>query len=218
MGRILSVAVFLSGEGTTCDALAELAAGGHLPARLAVVLADRPHAPGIERARHRGIATAVRPLHGADRATWSAETDALLRERNAELVVLAGFLGILPASFVRRWAGRIINVHPSLLPKYGGPGMYGPRVHTAVLADGARETGATVHVVTDDVDAGPILLQESIPVVAGDDAGALRERLRPVEVRLLAEAIRRFADGDWPLPYAADGRAPTSRGRPTGTG
>jgi phosphoribosylglycinamide formyltransferase 1 len=215
MGRILPVAVFLSGEGTTCDALAELIAGGHLPARLVMVLADRPHAPGIERARHRGIPTAVRPLHGADRATWATGSDALLRERNAELVVLAGFLGILPPAFVRRWEGRIINVHPSLLPKYGGPGMYGARVHAAVLADAAPETGATVHVVTDQVDAGPILLQERIPVAPGDDGASLRERLRPVEVRLLAEAIRRFANGDLPLPYSLDGAAPTSRRAPT---
>lgn len=216
MGRILPIAVFLSGEGTTCDALAELVAGGHLPARLGIVVSDRPHAPGIERARHRGMPTAVRPLHGADRAAWSVETDALLHERNVELVVLAGFLGILPAEFVHRWSGRIINVHPSLLPRFGGAGMYGPKVHAAVLAAGSRETGATVHVVTDQVDAGPVLLQERIPVLPDDDVGTLRERLRPVEVKLLAEAIRRFADGDWPLPYSADGRSPTTRRTPAG--
>lgn len=216
MGRILPIAVFLSGEGTTCDALAELIAGGHLPARLVLVLADRPHAPGIERARHRGVPTAVRPLHGADRSSWSEATDVLLHERGAELVVLAGFLGILPPDFVRRWAGRVINVHPSLLPKYGGAGMYGPRVHAAVLADAAPQTGATVHVVTEQVDAGPILLQETIPVLPGDDVRALRQRVRPVEVRLLAETIRRFADGEWALPYSADPRTPRSRRAPSG--
>lgn len=208
MGRVLPIAVFLSGEGTTCDALAELVAGGHLPARIVLVLSDRPHAPGIERARHRGLATAVRPLHGADRARWAQDVDALARDRGAELLVLAGFLGILPTELVGRWEGRVINVHPSLLPHYGGAGMYGHRVHAAVLADGVRETGATVHVVTDAIDAGPILLQERLPVLPRDEVTALRERLRPVEVRLLAEAIRRFADGEWPLPYSTEGPPP----------
>lgn len=208
MGRVLPIAVFLSGAGTTCDALAELIAGGHLPARVVLVLSDRPHAPGVERARHRGLATAVRPLHGTEPAQWSTQIDALLGERGVELVVLAGFLGILPRELVRAWAGRVINVHPSLLPRHGGPGMYGPRVHAAVLAAGESETGATVHLVTDELDAGPILLQERVAVLPGDDVGALRERLRPVEVRLLADAIRRFADGDWPLPYVVGGASP----------
>lgn len=218
MGRVLPIAVFLSGEGTTCDALAELVAGGHLPARLVLVLSDRPYAPGIERARHRGLATAVRPLHGADPTQWSQGTDALLRERGAELIVLAGFLGILPGEVVRAWAGRILNVHPALLPRHGGPGMYGRRVHAAVLAAGDSETGATVHVVTEAVDAGPVLLQERVPVLAKDDPTTLRERLRPVEVRLLAEAIRRFADGEWPLPYTSAGASRAARGPESGPG
>lgn len=216
MARVLPIAVFLSGEGTTGDALAELAAGGHLAARLVLVLSDRPHAPGIERARLRGIPTAVRPLHGAAPATWADETDALLRERGTELVILAGFLGILPPELVRRWEGRVINVHPSLLPRFGGNGMYGRRVHAAVLASHAAESGATVHVVTETVDAGPILLQERVPVLPRDDVMSLRERLHPVEVRLLAEAIRRFADGDWPLPYSPVGPSRAPQGPPGG--
>jgi phosphoribosylglycinamide formyltransferase-1 len=208
MGRILPLAVFLSGEGTTCDALADLAAGGHLSARIALVLSDRPHAPGIERARHRGLPTAVRPLHGSDPQRWSEETDPLLHERGAELVVLAGFLGIVPAEFVRRWRGRIINVHPSLLPLHGGAGMYGAHVHQAVLDGNDRQSGATVHLVTEAIDAGPILLQESIPVLPEDTVTSLRDRLRPVETRLLAETIRRFAEGEWPLPHPTPGPVP----------
>ncbi|MCI4337108.1 MAG: phosphoribosylglycinamide formyltransferase [Thermoplasmata archaeon] len=215
MARVLSLAVFLSGEGTTCDALADQSAGGHLPARIALVLSDRPHAPGIERARHRGLPTAVRPLHGVDPGLWSSEIDALLHDRGVELVVLAGFLGIVPPELVRRWNGRILNVHPSLLPKYGGPGMYGAHVHRAVLADGEAESGATVHLVTDALDAGPILLQEAVPVQPGDTIDRLRDRLRPVETRLLSEAIRRFAEGDWTLPYpvppASEAARPSDR-------
>ncbi len=201
MTRVLPVAVFLSGEGTTFDALAEAIAGGHLPARIALVLSDRPHAPGIERARHRGLPTAVRPLHGVPPEAWSAQVDALLREKGVELVVLAGFLAILPGAFVARWRGRTINVHPARLPEFGGPGMYGLKVHAAVLAAQERESAATVHLVTEGVDAGPVLLSEPVPVKPDDTPESLRDRIRPVERRLLAEAIRRFADGEWPLPH-----------------
>ncbi len=210
MGRVLPLAVFLSGEGTTFDALAEAIAGGHLPARIALVLSDRTHAHGIERARHRGLPTAVRPLHGVPVEVWSAQVDGLLREKGVELVVLAGFLSILPAPFLARWRGRVINVHPGPLPEYGGPGMYGLHVHRAVLEAGERETAATVHLVTEAVDAGPVLLTEAVPVEAGDTPESLRDRLRPVERRLLADAIRRFADGEWALPHPLAAHAPAS--------
>ena len=201
MGRTLAVSVFLSGEGTTFDALAEAIAGGHVPARITLVLSDRPHAPGIERARHHGLPTAVRPLRGVAPERWSREVSSLLTERNVELVVRAGFLAILPDPFVEAWRGRIVNVHPSLLPAHGGPGMYGLRVHSSVLAAGEKETGASIHLVTREVDGGPVLLQETVPVEPGDTPDSLRDRVRPVERRLLGEAIRRFADGEWPLPH-----------------
>ena len=201
MARPLPIAVFLSGEGTTFDALAEAITGGHLPARIALVVSDRPHAPGIERARLHGLSTAVRALRGLASERWSSEVDGLLTERGVELVVLAGFLAVLPPEFVARWGGRIINVHPSLLPEHGGKGMYGRRVHAAVLEAGEAESGATVHLVTNDVDGGPRLLQERVRVEPGDTPESLRERIRPVERRLLAEVIRRFADGEWPLPH-----------------
>jgi phosphoribosylglycinamide formyltransferase-1 len=118
-----------------------------------------------------------------------------------ELIVLAGFLAILPEPFVRRWRGRIINLHPSLLPQFGGPGMYGRRVLDAVLQSGSRETGATVHLVTEIVDGGPILGQARVPVLPGDTPESLRERMRPVEVGLLSEVVNRFADRSFSLPY-----------------
>ncbi len=201
MARHLPIAILVSGEGTTLEALAELVGGDHLPARIALVVADRPHAPAIERARRRGLPTIVLPTHGVDPARWSRDLTRELEAKGAELVVLAGFLTILPPDWVERWRGRAINVHPSLLPKYGGPGMYGPRVHRAVLAAGERETGATVHLVTGDVDGGPPIAQDRIPVAAGETPETLRDRLRPLEVALLAETIRRFAEGSLPLPY-----------------
>src|SRR5580658_5733608 len=148
MARTLAIGVLLSGEGTTLDALAEMAAGGHLPAQFVLVVADRPHAPGIERARVRGLPTLVLPTHGVDPERWGARLTQELSDRGVELVILAGFLSILPPSWVARWNGRAINLHPSLLPRYGGPGMYGRKVLEAVLAARERTTGATVHLVT----------------------------------------------------------------------
>jgi phosphoribosylglycinamide formyltransferase-1 len=215
----LPIAVLVSGEGTTLDALADLAEAGRLPADIRLVVSDRPHAPALEKARRHGIATLVLPSRGVDPETWVRRLTEVLEENGVELVVLAGFLTILPRSWTERWRGRALNIHPALLPKHGGPGMYGTRVHDAVLAAHETETGATVHLVTGDVDRGRTLAQERVPVLPDDTPATLRERLHPVEVRLLAEAIRRFADGDWPLPYpepdvsAPEGadRSPSSR-------
>lgn len=208
MSRVLPVGVLVSGEGTTLDALAELALGHHLPARFALVVADRPHAPAIEKARRRGLPTLVLPARGVDPETWATQLTQALDARGVELVVLAGFLTILPSSWVERWRGRAINVHPSLLPKYGGPGMYGSRVHAAVLAHREQESGATVHLVTGDLDAGPALAQMRVPVASDDTPETLRARLHPVEVDLLAQTIRRFADGTLPLPHPVAGSSP----------
>jgi phosphoribosylglycinamide formyltransferase 1 len=212
--RLLPVAFLVSGEGTTLEALAEQVAGGHLPARLALVVADRGEAPAIERARQRGLPTLVLPTRGVDAEGWGAELTRELEAQGVELVVLAGFLSILPESWVQRWHGRAINLHPSLLPRYGGPGMYGRKVLAAVLAARERSTGATVHLVTNDVDAGPALAQERVPVAPDDTVETLRARLHPVEVALIAHAIREFADGRWPLPYPDPGvSAPEGRDR-----
>jgi phosphoribosylglycinamide formyltransferase 1 len=205
MPRILTVAIFVSGEGTTFEALAERIDSGGLPARIALVVSDRPAAPAIERARRRGVDAELRPLRDAGPgADWALGLSRELDQRGVELVVLAGFLSVLPKEFVSRWPGRIINVHPSLLPKFGGPGMYGHRVHEAVLRSGDPETGVTVHLVTEAVDAGPILAQVRVPVRADDTPDALRARLHPVEVEALAATILRFAGGELPLPARND--------------
>jgi phosphoribosylglycinamide formyltransferase-1 len=213
VGRIV-LAVLASGEGTTLEAIASAVPGGYLPARIAVVVADRPHAGAIERARHRGLATAVLPFRGSDPRAWGDQLNRILRGFSVDLVVLAGFLAILPSGWVREWSGRVINLHPALLPRYGGRGMYGNRVHQAVLDHGDAETGVTVHLVTEDVDAGPILLQRRLPVLTTDTPQTLRERLRPLEHEAVLDAIRRFADGRWPLPFPqSDERAPSRESR-----
>ena len=197
----------MSGEGTTLEGLAELAAGGRLPIRICLVVSDRPKAPAIERARRRGFPAVVMPTHGVDPNVWSDRLTEELTRNGAELVVLAGFLSILPPRWVDRWSGRAINIHPALLPRHGGPGMYGMHVHRAVLAAGETESGATVHVVTNEVDGGPRVAQEKVPVLPGDTPETLRARLHPVEVGLLAETLRRFADGELPIPYTGPARA-----------
>lgn len=209
MPRRLALGVLASGEGTTLDALAEQAAGGHVPARIAIVVSDRPYAPVLEKARRRGLATAVLPLKGASPDEWAARATKVLTEAGVELVVLAGFLSILPPAFTKAWEGRAVNIHPSLLPRYGGRGLYGDRVHAAVLASGDTETGATIHLVTDDVDGGPVLVQQRVLVEPGDTPERLRHRVQAAERVALYSVIARFAEGAWPLPY----RDPSGRTR-----
>lgn len=209
MPRRLALGVLASGEGTTLDALAEQAAGGHVPARVAIVLSDRPYAPVLEKARRRGLATAVLPLKGTPPDKWAARATQILKEAGVELVILAGFLSIVPPTFTKTWEGRAINIHPSLLPRYGGKGLYGDRVHAAVLAAGDAETGATIHLVTDDVDGGPVLAQQRVMVEPGDTPERLRLRVQAAERVALYSVIAHFAEGEWPLPY----RDPSGRTR-----
>lgn len=208
----LRVGILASGEGTTFDGLAAALAPEPERVRLVLLLSDRAGAPVLERAERRGIPTAVvAPSDGGDTA-WAERITTELLAREVDLVVLAGFLAILPAPWVERWRGRAMNLHPSLLPRYGGRGMHGRRIHEAVLAAGDRETGATVHLVTGTVDGGPPVAQERLPVRPDDTPETLRERLRPVEVELLAATLRRFADGALPLPYpGGDDRARDGR-------
>lgn len=211
MARRLALGVLASGEGTTLDALAEQAAGGHVPARIALVLSDRPYAPVLEKARRRGLATAVLPLKGTPPEKWSAQATRILSDAGVELVVLAGFLSILPSSFTTAWEGRAINIHPSLLPRYGGKGLYGDKVHAAVLASGDTETGATIHLVTDEVDGGPVLVQQRVLVEPTDTPESLRLRVQAAERVALYSVIARFATGEWPLPYRPPSEGSHSR-------
>jgi phosphoribosylglycinamide formyltransferase 1 len=206
MPRVVTLAVFVSGAGTTLEGLADRIRAGQLPAQIAVVVSDRLGTGAIELARRRGLDTVVRsPRTSGSGAVWTQEIGSELERRGVELVVLAGFLAILPKEFVALYRDRILNLHPSLLPKHGGPGMYGLRVHEAVLRSGDKETGVTVHRVTDAVDGGPILLQVRVRVRPDDTPERLRTRLHPIEVQALSETIARFARDELPLP-------PRSRG------
>ncbi len=191
----IPLGVLVSGEGRTLEGLGTAIAEGRLAARIALVVSDRERAPAIERARSRGWPVEILVPHGGDHETWAETLTRRLETAGVELVVLAGFLRVLPVSWTRRWAGRAVNLHPSLLPAYGGRGLYGQRVHDAVIADGVGETGATVHWVTGEVDRGPILGQRRIAVRPGETASELAARLHPVEVALLVDVLNGLALG-----------------------
>lgn len=185
------IAVAVSGGGRSLDNLARRAARMAPPIEIALVVADRPGigAFGVA-ARHGLPILRLEPASFPDRAAWSAALFAAAEAAEAELLVLAGFLRQirLPPA----WHRRVLNIHPSLLPKYGGKGYYGERVHAAVLAAGESESGCSVHFVDDRYDEGPLLLQRRVPVLPGDDVARLAERVFAAEVEALPAAIELF--------------------------
>ena len=188
------IAVLASGRGSNLQALQE-ALTGDVPGRIAVVISDRREAGALERARTAGIAAEQVKADGSEAEALLA----LLRQHRIGLVVLAGYLKRVPEPVVAAFRGLIVNVHPALLPAFGGPGMYGRHVHEAVLASGARVTGATVHLVDEQYDHGAILAQWPVPVRAGDTPESLAARVLEVEHRLLPAVVtlccRRIAQG-----------------------
>jgi phosphoribosylglycinamide formyltransferase/phosphoribosylglycinamide formyltransferase-1 len=192
----MRLAVAVSGRGSNLDAL--LAACRRDPvADVVLVLSDRAGAGGLERARAAGVPAAVL-ADPSDASEWLA----LLEEHRIDLVVLAGYLKLVPAGVIARYRGRIVNVHPALLPAFGGPGMYGHRVHQAVLASGAAESGATVHLVDEAYDRGAVLAQARVPVLPGDDPDRLAARVLEAEHRLLPAVVLAAARAGRPVPLA----------------
>ena len=172
-------------------ALVEAAATPDYPAQIALVLSNRADADGLAYAKAKGIPTAaVDHKIYAGREEFEAVVERLLALHRIELICLAGFMRLLTPAFVGRWSGRMINIHPSLLPAYRGL-----HTHERALADGAREHGCSVHFVVPEVDAGPIIAQAAVPVLAGDDADALAARVLTEEHRLYPQALRRVAEG-----------------------
>ena len=189
--RPLRLAVLLSGSGRTLDNLLEQIAAGRLPARVETVVSSRGDVRGVRIAERAGIPVHVLPPAGRPLEEWSAAVFAACRAADADLVVMAGFLHLvrIPADF----AGRVINIHPSLLPAFGGQGFHGMHVHRAVLEQGCTVSGCTVHLVDDEYDHGRILLQETVPVLADDSPESLAARVFAAECDALPEAIRRIA-------------------------
>lgn len=191
---MLTVAVLISGGGSNLRALLEAASDPDYPARVIVVGADR-EADGFTHAEDYGIPTIMVPFEQFDtRAAWGEELLEQLSVWQPDLVVLSGLMRLLPPAVVAAWAPRLINTHPAYLPEF--PGAHGVR---DALAAGVTETGASVIVVDDGVDSGPVLAQERVPVLPGDDESSLHERIKSVERRLLIDVVRRIATGELDL-------------------
>jgi phosphoribosylglycinamide formyltransferase-1 len=183
------IAVLLSGRGSNFLAIHEAVQNGRLDAEIVCVLSNRPGAPGIERAREYGYAAHVVDHKAfANRAAHEEAVLRILDGARPDVIVLAGYMRLLSAEFVARYEGRILNIHPSLLPSF--PGV---DAQAQALAYGVKVTGCTVHIVTEEMDVGPILAQEAVPVLDGDTPETLHERIKEVEHRLYPETIRRFA-------------------------
>ena len=191
------VAILASGRGSNMAALLDAAAHPAFPARIALVLSNEPGAPALAHAADAGVpALAVphRPF-GRDREAHERAMDATLAEHGTDLVCLAGYMRLLTPWFVERWAGRMLNIHPSLLPAF--PGLH---THERALAAGCRVHGCTVHLVTPVMDEGPILAQAAIPVLPGDTADTLAARVLAQEHRLYPAALATFITGEATLP------------------
>lgn len=190
-----SIAVLVSGSGTTLQNLIDRIASGVLPARIVQVISSRPDAFGVERARKAGLAVeVVSRTDFSSREAFSERTFEVCRAAGAKLVVLAGYLQLLRIPDDYRL--KVLNIHPALLPAFGGKGMYGRHVHDAVLAYGAKVSGCTVHFVDDQYDHGPIVAQRSVDVRDDDTADALAARVFQVECELYPAVIRAVAEGD----------------------
>jgi formyltetrahydrofolate-dependent phosphoribosylglycinamide formyltransferase len=190
------IAVFASGGGTNLQAILDYleSRGDARAGSVVLVASDRANAGALERARRAGIPSAV--LKSAS-APDGCDPLALLREHKADFLALAGYLRLLPREVVAEFPSRVLNVHPALLPSFGGPGMYGERVHRAVLLSGARVSGATVHYVDEEYDRGPILAQWPVPVLADDSVSSLAARVLKVEHVLYPRVIDAVASGRW---------------------
>ena len=199
----MRVAVAVSGRGSNLEALLRALPPG-APAEVVLVLSNRPDAGALERARARGIPAEIL-ADPADAADWLRRLEA----HRTELLVLAGYVKMVPAGVVARYRGRIVNVHPALLPAFGGQGMYGRRVHEAVLASGARESGATVHLVDEAYDRGPILAQARVAVQPDDTPDQLAARVLAVEHRLLPAVVLAAAAAGHPVPLLEPTAAPS---------
>jgi len=191
------VAVLISGRGSNMTALIEAAKAKDYPAEIVVVVSNRPDAAGLGRAQQAGIATALidHTAFGKDREAFERALDAQLQARQIDIVCLAGFMRLLTPWFVERWSGRMINIHPALLPQFKGLDT-----HRRVLEAGVEEHGATVHFVSAGMDEGPVILQKSVPVLGSDSEATLAARVLEVEHQIYPQALRMVAEGRARLP------------------
>jgi len=187
----LRVGILISGRGSNMKALIEAANAPHYPAEIVLVISNKPDAPGLETAKKAGIPTQIiRHKNYNDRKEFDAKITNTLKQKNVDLVCLAGFMRILSRQFVDHWLGRLINIHPSLLPAYKGLD-----VHRRMIDDAVKMAGCSVHFVTHEMDAGPIIGQRAVLVLPGDGPDALAARILKEEHILYPECVRMIAEG-----------------------
>lgn len=185
---MLKIAVFVSGGGTDLQSVIDAVENGSINGEIVLVVSNRKNAYGLKRAELAGIETSV--VRKDDELLVK-----MLQERNVDLIVLAGYLAILTDVLIDAYPNKIINIHPSLIPSFCGPGFYGMHVHESVLARGVKVTGATVHFVSNEVDGGPIILQEACNIDDLDNASDIQARVLEIEHRILPKAVALFCDG-----------------------
>ncbi len=183
---MLKVAVLISGSGTDLQSIIDAHQQGEIRCDLSLVISNRKNAYGLTRAQEAGIETAVIKDQG--------ELLSTLQAKNIDLIVLAGYLSILSSELIQAYPNKIINIHPSLIPSFCGPGMYGMHVHDAVLARGAKVSGATVHFVSEEVDGGPIIYQEAVSIADLDTAEEIQKRVLEVEHKILPKVVGLYCD------------------------
>ena len=196
MNSRAKIAVFISGGGTNLQSLMDASKQGRLSGEIVLVVSSKENAYGLERARNAGIDTFVfraKDYPGLDAAEW--DLLEMLDEYKVEYIALAGYLKLIPMPVVRKYKDHILNIHPALLPKFGGKGMYGHHVHEAVIEAGEKESGATVHMVDEIYDNGKILIQEKVPVLPGDDPDTLAARVLEIEHKIYPIALENLIKG-----------------------
>ena len=186
--------ILLSGRGSNFIAIADNVATGKMPAEIAVVISNRPDAPGLEEAKRRGLDARMIPSKGLEREQYDRQVVAVLKEKQVDLVCLAGFMRLLSPYFVSQFPNRVLNIHPALLPSF--PGLEAQR---QALEHGARITGCTVHFVDENLDAGPIVLQSVVPILDDDTVDTLSARILKEEHRIYSEAINLVLSGRWKI-------------------
>lgn len=190
----LKLAVLISGSGRTLQNFIDLIAQGELPARIQVVISSRADAYGVERARRHNLPVEVIPRKSyPSEESFSDAISGVLDRTGADLVLMSGFLSLY--KIPPRYRGRVMNIHPALLPRFGGRKMYGHRVHEAVLEAGATESGCTVHFADNEYDHGPVIVQRKVPVLPNDTPDSLAERVFREECLAYPEAVRLYAEG-----------------------
>ena len=201
---MIDVAVLASGSGTDFQSIIDASKQGEIDANVVLLICNNPGAYCVERAKENDIDYRVIYHRGKSREEHEEEVSEVIDQYNPDLIVLAGYMRIFTDYFVDKYYGRLINIHPALLPLFGGPGFYGEKVHESVLKAGMKRTGCSVHFVTNEVDMGPIIDQRCVEVKPHDDVDSLSERVLEVEHELLPSVVGAFAEGKVKLE---DGKA-----------